>query len=45
MGRHPMAVITLHVFPNTDNKVSYGGPHEKHVVATWKLGNHLSICF
>jgi len=21
-----------------------GGLHEKHVVATWNLGNHLSIC-
>jgi len=21
-----------------------GGLHEKHVVATWRLGNHLSIC-
>jgi len=21
------------------------GLHEKHVVATWNLGNHLSICF
>ena len=22
-----------------------GGLHEKHVLATWDLGNHLSICF
>jgi len=22
-----------------------GGLNEKHVVATWNLGNHLSICF
>ena len=21
-----------------------GGLHEKHVVATWNLGNHLTIC-
>jgi len=21
-----------------------GGLHEKHVVATWNAGNHLSIC-
>ena len=21
-----------------------GGLHEKHLVATWSLGNHLSIC-
>jgi len=26
------------------NKVKSGGLHEKHVVATWNLGNHLSIC-
>jgi len=24
-------------------KCKSGGLHEKHVVATWKLGNHLSI--
>jgi len=21
-----------------------GGLHEKHVVATWNVGNHLSVC-
>ena len=26
------------------NKFKSGGLHEKHVVATWSLGNHLSIC-
>ena len=26
-------------------KFKSGGIHEKHVVATWNLGNHLSICF
>jgi len=26
-------------------KFKLGGLHEKHVVATWNLGNHLSICF
>jgi len=26
------------------NKYKSGGLYEKHVVATWKLGNHLSIC-
>jgi hypothetical protein len=26
-------------------KFASGGSHEKHVVATWNLGNHLSICF
>jgi len=26
------------------NTFKSGGLHEKHVVATWNLGNHLSIC-
>ena len=26
------------------NKFKSEGLHEKHVVATWNLGNHLSIC-
>ena len=26
------------------NKFKSGGLREKHVVATWNLGNHLSIC-
>jgi hypothetical protein len=26
-------------------KFTSGGPHEKHVVATWNFGNHLSIRF
>ena len=26
-------------------KFKSGGPHEKHVVPTLNLGNHLSICF
>ena len=26
-------------------KFQSGELHEKHVVAIWKLGNHLSICF
>jgi len=26
------------------NKCKSGGLHEKHVVATWSLGNRLSIC-
>ena len=25
-------------------KFKSGGLHEKHVVANWNLGNHLSIC-
>jgi len=27
-----------------NTKFKSGGLHEKHVVATWNLGNHLSIC-
>ena len=26
------------------NKFKSGGLHEKNVVATWNVGNHLSIC-
>jgi len=26
------------------NKFNSGGLYEKHVVATWNFGNHLSIC-
>ena len=26
-------------------KFNSGGLHEKHVVVTWNVGNHLSICF
>jgi len=26
-------------------KLRSGGLHEKHVMATWNLGNHLSMCF
>ena len=26
------------------NKFKSGELHEKHVVATWNVGNHLSIC-
>jgi len=26
------------------NKFKSGGLHEKHVVATWNVGNRLSIC-
>jgi len=25
-------------------KVKSGGLYEKHIVATWNVGNHLSIC-
>ena len=26
-------------------KFKSGGLHEKHVVATWNVGNRLSVCF
>ena len=26
------------------NKFNSGGLHEKHVVATWNVGNRLSVC-
>ena len=26
------------------NKFKSGGPREKHVVATWNIGNRLSVC-
>ena len=46
LGCYPVAVVILHVqnmkLVNTEFKS--GGLHEKHVVATWNLGNHLSIC-
>jgi hypothetical protein len=43
-----MAVAILHVYKNmklVTNKFKSGGLLEKHVVATWNLGNHLSISF
>ena len=47
MGCHPVAVVILHVHKYEKEKVTrkfkWGGLHERHVVATWKLGNHLSI--
>jgi len=27
-----------------NNKFKSGGLHEKHVLETWNVGNHLSIC-
>ena len=37
----------FYMYTNIKKKVTRkfksGGLHEKHVVATWKLGNHLSI--
>jgi len=42
-----VALVILHVDKYEGKKVTRkfksGGLHEKHVVATWKLENHLSI--
>jgi hypothetical protein len=48
LGSHTIAVVILQVYKymkRIANKFTFksGGPHEKHVVATWNLGNHLSI--
>ena len=46
LGYHPVAVFILHAHiwgKKVTRKFKSGGLHEKHVVATWKLGNHLSI--
>jgi hypothetical protein len=43
MGCHPVAVVTLHLNYVKPTKFTTGGLHEKHVVATWNLGSHLSI--
>jgi hypothetical protein len=40
---HPVAVVTLHLRCVKPTKFKTGGLHEKHVVATWNLGSHLSI--
>jgi len=41
-----MAVVILCIrnIKLITNKFKSGGLHEKRVVATWNLGNHLSIC-
>jgi hypothetical protein len=41
-----MAVIILHVHKygkKVTREFKLGGLHERNVVATWKLGNHLGI--
>jgi len=46
LGCYPVAVVILHVKKNmklVTTKFKSAGLHEKHVVATWNLGNHLSI--
>jgi len=46
LGCHLVAAVILHVHKyekKVTRKFKSGGLHEKHVVATWKLENHLSI--
>ena len=45
LGCHPVAVVILHVhkYDKVARKFKSGGLHERHVVTTWKLGNHPSI--
>ena len=48
LGCHPVAAVILHVHKHekrkkVTRKFKSGGLHERHVAATWKLGNHLSI--
>jgi len=45
LGCRPVAVVILHVhkYEKVIRKFKSGGLHEKYVVTTWKLGNHLSI--
>jgi hypothetical protein len=43
-----VAVVNLHVYHYEIGlllNLRWGGLNEKHVVATWNLGNHLSIRF
>jgi len=46
---HPLAVVITHVHKywkkrgNVTRKCKSGWLYERHVVATWKLGNHHSI--
>jgi len=45
-GYHPVTVVILRVHKyvkKVTRKFKSGGLRERHVVATWKLGNHLSI--
>ena len=43
-----MAVVVLHIHKYGNKKVTMifksGELHDRHVAATWKLGNHLNIC-
>jgi hypothetical protein len=38
-----VVILHVHIYETVTRKFKSGGLHEKHVVATWKLWNHLSI--
>jgi len=43
LGYHPVAVVILHIHKygiKVTREFKSGGLHERHVVVTWKLGNH-----
>jgi len=47
LGCYPVAVVIFQCKQNiklVTTRFKFGGLHEKHVVATWNVGNHLSIC-
>ena len=47
LGCYPVAVVILYVNKTSKlvtTKFKSGGLHEKHVVATWNVGNRLSVC-
>ena len=47
LGCHPVAVVIFTCKQNmksVTNKFKSGGLHEKRVVATWNVGNRLSVC-
>ena len=47
LGCKPVAVVVTCIqnMKLDTTKFKSGGLRQKHVVATWNLGNHLSVCF
>jgi len=40
-----VVILYVHEYKKKVTRIfKSGGLHERHVVATWKMGNHLSIC-
>ena len=51
-GKRPLEISgnrfnnnNIYLLQLVTTKFKSGGLHEKHAVATWNVGNHLSICF